>query len=875
MKLMVIDGNSIVNRAFYGIRMLTTRDGTPTNAVYGFINILMKIVGEENPDALCVTFDLKGPTFRHEMYAEYKAQRKPMPEELAVQIPILKDVLDAMNIPRYELSGWEADDLIGTISKKCETDMFECIIVTGDKDSFQLMTDTTHVKHVKSRMGQTETNDYTKEVFEAEYGFEPKKIIDLKALMGDASDNIPGVSGVGEKTALDLVQRFGAVSEIYEYIDALDIKDSVRKKLAAGEESARMSYDLATINCDAPIEFSPRDNLRREADSKALYDIFQNLEFSKFIERFGLTKKQSDDTAAKQSEAEYKSVLIDSGELLKKAIKTLEISDFVSVRHNDDFSVVVAISEDAAHIFTRDDTPEFERALAGIFGESVKKIGHDIKQTQRVLLDKGILSTGWIFDCALAAYLLEPTDNSYELGRLSARYCGYSLLEDDDNGQISMLDERDPADILKNEAAVVISLKEKLEIMLDELSMKKLFDEIEIPLCEVLASMEHYGFYVDQRALTAFGQYLSERILKLEQDIYELAGEEFNINSPKQLGVILFDILMLPAPKKTKTGYSTNIEVLEKLQGKHPIIKYIIEYRQLAKLKSTYADGLLKVICADGRIHTKFQMTVTATGRLSSVEPNMQNIPVRTDLGGEIRKMFVATDGNVLVDADYSQIELRLLAHISGDETMRRAFIEEDDIHTVTASQVFDTPLEEVLPVQRSRAKAVNFGIVYGISAFSLSQDINVSVAEAKQYIESYLEKYSGVRDYMNEIVKKAKEDGYVSTLFGRRRSLPELKSSNYNLRSFGERVALNMPIQGTAADIMKIAMINVYNRLKNEGLAAKIILQVHDELIIEGPESEAEVVSVLLKEEMENAAALSIPLTVQTHVGKSWHEAK
>lgn len=880
MKLMVIDGNSIVNRAFYGVRLLSTKDGLYTNAIFGFLNILQKLVGEENPDALCVTFDLKAPTFRHKKYEDYKAQRKGMPDELAMQMPVLKDVLDAMNIPRYELEGYEADDLIGTISRKCERAGCECIIVTGDKDSFQLITEKSVVKHVKSRMGQTETITYDKSRFEDEYGFEPIRMIDLKALMGDASDNIPGVAGVGEKTAMDLVRRFGTIDKIYSGLDELDIRDSLKNKLRQGEESARMSYELATICCDAPLEFSPEDNKRRDVDNDKLYTLFKKLEFAKLTEKFGLEPPAEEKEEPEVFEGTCTSFLLETeADFIKMQEAFLNQKEPAGIYLNENLSFAAAVYGETAFIADKNKyNGDFKELLQFVFGPKVQKAGHNIKDMMRRLLEAGISCSGFVFDTALAAYLLAPTDNSYELGRLAEQYCNFTMYDgSDQNGQMSLLEDNEAAELAVrlSYAATVIAVMEVLENKIRENGMEKLYYEIELPLCAVLADMEKEGFLIDKNALEEYGDVLSKAAAEIQKTIYELAGEEFNINSPKQLGVILFEKLMLPAPKKTKTGWSTNIDVLEKIRAYHPIIDQIIDYRKLIKLKSTYTDGLIKVIGADGRIHTNFQMTVTATGRLSSTEPNLQNIPIRTELGGEIRKMFVAGEGNILVDADYSQIELRLLAHISNDETMINAFKSGEDIHRVTASQVFDTPLSEVTSLQRSRAKAVNFGIVYGISKFSLSQDIGVSVAEAGRYMDSYLEKYHGVRNYMKSIVEKAKEDGYVTTLYGRRRELPELKSSNFNIRSFGERVALNMPIQGTAADIMKIAMINVYNRLCRENLRAKLLLQVHDELIVECPEKEEEAVRKILCEEMEGAAKLSLPLTADANSGKNWYDAK
>ena len=915
MKLLTIDGNSIINRAYYGIRQLNADDGTPTNAVYGFLSILQKLISEERPDALCVAFDLPAPTFRHELYEQYKAHRKGMPDDLAVQMPILKEVLDAMCIPRYELAGWEADDLIGAISKKCQADGWECVVVTGDKDALQLVTELTHVRHVKTRAGRTESIKYTPDVFTTEYGFEPTKLIDLKALMGDSSDNIPGVAGVGEKTALDLVRRFGSIKRIYDELDGLDIKDAVRKKLETGRQSAEMSYKLAEIQTDAPLVIELRDSLRREMDNDRLFSIFKRLGFKRLMGEFGLRppSRQSGaespnmppmDTHAKaatmaaQSSAtlnmtggggdwgpiqgfSHKStpiiVGVTSAVEFKALLDKAKKAELTALRLDTEFfeCAAVAISgESKTYMLRRGVTEGFDGVLAELLSESVKKAGHDVKDVMRSCLERGFDTDGWSFDTALAAYLISPTDSDYAIARISERYCDYTPgSSGEENSQMTLL--ADTGEAIAEEAFAVGLLKHVLESKLLELDLAKLYYEIELPLCRVLAEMELAGFLVDRESLTEFGGKLGRTIAEIEKQIHEQAGEAFNINSPKQLGAILFDKLMLPAPKKTKTGYSTNIEVLDQLHGKHPIIAQIKDFRELSKLKSTYADGLLKVIGLDGRIHTRFMMTVTATGRLSSTEPNLQNIPVRKETGLELRKMFVAGDGNVLVDADYSQIELRLLAHIAGDPVMQEAFRDGEDIHAVTASQVFGLPLEEVTSLQRFRAKAVNFGIVYGISPFSLAQDIGVMPYEAKEYIENYFRKYAGVREYMTAIVDSAKKLGYVATLFGRRRYLPEIKSSNYNIRSFGERVALNMPIQGTAADIIKIAMINVSNRLKAGRLAAKLILQVHDELIVECPESEAEAVSLVLREEMENAASIEVPLVAETRVGKSWYDSK
>jgi len=887
MKLMVLDGNSIVNRAFYGVSQnLTTRDGQPTNAIFGFLNILNKLLEEEKPDALCVTFDRKAPTFRHLAYEGYKAQRKGMPEELASQMPILKDVLAAMNIPTYEMDGWEADDLIGTISVKDTAAGWDTVIVTGDKDSLQLITDTTTVKLVSTRMGRTTTRDMTPDSFRAEYGFDPIHIIDLKALMGDSSDNIPGVKGVGEKTAMALVQRYHSIDALFAAMPAPEMepgvpaKPGVVKKLTEGELDARMSYDLATIRTDAPVEFKPEDNLRKSVDNAKLYELFLRLEFAKLIDKYGLTAPQGAGTAVQ----EETSVPTCTVEVVTDRVRMEELLNVwqkdceVNVLALPDLNTVCVQWQECAAVFFADQLECYNDFLKGLFSARIKKAGHGIKGLCRALLAEGIAPEGFVFDTEVAAYLLAPTDGSYELEKLALAYYNQQVpraedyLEEEAFGPLA--DHTAPTHALVSHTALIGALHKTLSARLSELGMDKLYYEMELPLCTVLAEMEQEGFLIDRGALVAFGQMLSERIDKAQAAIYELAGEQFNINSTQQLGHILFDQLGLPPVKKTKTGYSTNAEVLEKLRGQHDIIDEILDYRQLTKLKSTYVDGLGKVIMPDGRIHTSFQNTVTATGRLSSVEPNLQNIPVRTELGAQLRKMFVAPAGKVLVDADYSQIELRLLACMAGDKAMINGFNSGEDIHTITASQVFGVPQSEVTSLMRRSAKAVNFGIVYGISAFSLSQDIKVSVAEAKDYMDRYFAHYAGVKTYMDAVVEQAKQAGYVATLFGRRRWVPELKSSNFNMRSFGERVALNAPIQGTAADIIKLAMIRVRNRLKAEGLEGRLVLQVHDELIVECPEAEAERVCKLVEEEMQAVAQLPVSLKADTHAGKSWADA-
>ncbi len=892
MKLMVLDGNSIVNRAFYGVSQnLTTRDGQPTNAIFGFLNILNKLLEEEKPDGLCVTFDRKAPTFRHLAYEGYKAQRKGMPEELASQMPILKDVLAAMNIPTYEMDGWEADDLIGTISVKDTAAGWDTVIVTGDKDSLQLITDTTTVKLVSTRMGQTTTRDMTPEAFCKEYGFDPVHIIDLKALMGDSSDNIPGVKGVGEKTAMALIQRYASIDALYaampepEMEPGVPAKPGMVKKLAEGEADARMSYDLATIRTDAPLDFKPEENLRREVDNAKLYELFLRLEFAKLIDKYHLTAPQGEVSAQEKQtfEGSCTGEVVTDRTRMEELLKIWRSECEVNILALPDLNTVcvgwrVSEADGCAAVFFADKLECYNDLLKGLFAPDIRKVAHGVKGLCRTLLEEGIAPKGFVFDTEVAAYLLAPTDGSYELEKLGLTYYNHQFAKAEDylaEGAFGPLaDPTGPMAALLSHCALIGALRDTLSQRLSELGMEKLYYEIELPLCTVLAEMEHEGFLIDRGALVAFGEMLSQRIDKGQAMIYELAGEQFNINSTQQLGHILFEQLGLPPVKKTKTGYSTNAEVLEKLRGQHPIIEAILEYRQLTKLKSTYVDGLGKVISPDGRIHTTFRNTVTDTGRLSSAEPNLQNIPVRTELGAQLRRMFVAGPGKVLVDADYSQIELRLLACMAGDKAMIDGFNSGEDIHTITASQVFGVPQSEVTPLMRRSAKAVNFGIVYGISPFSLSQDIKVSVAEAKDYMDRYFAHYPGVKTYMDAVVEQAKQVGYVATLMGRRRWVPELKSSNFNLRSFGERVALNAPIQGTAADVIKLAMLRVRDRLLADGLEGRLVLQVHDELIVECPEHEADAVCALVREEMQGVMSLPVTLLADTAAGKSWADA-
>ena len=879
MKLMVIDGNSIINRAFYGVRPLTTREGLHTNAVYGFVTTLQKLLDEEAPEALCVTFDRREPTFRHLSYEGYKAQRKGMPEELAQQLPVLKEVLDAMDIPRYELAGYEADDLIGTISRKCEAAGWACVVVTGDKDSLQLITDKTKVKLVSTRMGQTTTKDMTEAAFREAYGFDPIHIIDLKALMGDASDNIPGVPGVGEKTALDLVRRYQSVEALYAALPGIDAKPGVIKKLQAGEESARMSYRLATIVTDAPLAFDPEANLRREPKG-ALRDVLLKLEFTKLMDKLLPAAPAPAETEVFEGTCE--SEIVADWDRVQALLAIFRRRDHVACLVLPDLRGVCVEwgdgNEGRAAVFLPTRLENYNGFLRAFFAPGIKKVSYEVKDLTRSLLAEGLPAEDIVFDVALAGYLLDATAGRYDLERLAMSWfhaavpkAGAYLAPE---AFTALGESAEALGALMSHTALIDALYGEMGPKLEERQVEALYFDVEHPLCRVLAEMELAGFLVDAGALQAFGQALDKAIAQLEERICSYAGP-FNINSPKQLGEVLFERLGLPSSKKTKTGWSTSAEVLERLRGAHPIVGEVLEYRQYAKLKSTYVDGLLKVISPDGRVRTSFQMTVTATGRLSSTEPNLQNIPTRTELGSELRRMFVAGPGQILVDADYSQIELRLLAHISGDQAMVDAFRSGEDFHTVTAAHVFSVPVEEVTPAMRRAAKAVNFGIVYGISPFSLSQDLGVTVAEAKAYMDAYFHRFPGVKAYMDQVVERARADGYVETPMHRRRALPEIKSSNHNMRSFGERVALNMPIQGAAADIIKLAMVRVHRQLKEAALEARLIMQVHDELIVECPEAEADRVKAILVREMEGAWPLSVPLIAEAHSGKSWYEAK
>ena len=864
-KLLILDSNSILNRAFYGVRYLSAKDGTPTNAIYGFLNILLKLIKEQEPDYICAAFDVKAPTFRHKQYEGYKAQRKPMPEGLAAQMPLAKDVLRAMGVTILEKEGYEADDIIGTVARLCEESEISCFIATGDKDDLQLASDKTKVILTVTKSGYNETIIYDNKAVKEKYHVTPTEFIDVKALMGDPSDNIPGVKGVGEKTAMSLIEKHHSIEYIYENIDGIGLKGAMLQKMKDGRKMAFMSKELATINRNTPIEFNAEECVFDGFENNGeLYEILKRLELNSIIKKLDLPGGDN----VKENEDIFKDFSYQVGD--KNMISGDKVTVVLDFDGDNISSAAVGVGINAVVLNEQDDIKEL------LEDDSIAKVMFDVKEAI-VKLNGRIDIKNISDDTAIAAYLVDPAKNEYTIEKLASEYFG-TVIEKPEVKQLSLLDdvETDRSEYLAKCAVALGVLNERIGDKIKENGQEKLYQEVELPLVMVLAHLEINGFLVDDNQLKKFADKLGEKIDALTNEIYMLAGEEFNINSPKQLGVILFEKLELKPVKKTKTGYATNADVLEKLRDKHPIVNFIMEYRQLAKLKSTYCDGLTAVVNPNThRIHSVFTQTVTVTGRLSSTEPNLQNIPTRTELGREIRKMFVAKDGYVLVDADYSQIELRVLAHIANDETMINAFRNNEDIHAVTASQVLGIPLEDVTKEQRSSAKAVNFGIVYGIGEFSLAQDLHISVKEAKAYIESYLEKYHGVRNYMESIKEHAKKDGYVKTMLNRIRYIPELKSPNYNIRQFGERVALNTPIQGTAADIIKLAMVRVDNRLINEGLKSKLILQVHDELIVEAHKDEVDKVKQILSEEMQGAMELNVPLKVDMSTGHSWYDAK
>lgn len=845
MKLLVVDGNSILNRAFYGIRLLTTKDGQFTNAIYGFLTMLLKIQEDVTPDAVAIAFDLKAPTFRHKAYDGYKSNRKGMPEELHQQLQPLKDLLTLLGYTIITKEGYEADDILGTLSHTCKVNGDECVLATGDRDSLQLINDKVTVRLASTKGGKANAILYDEKKIMEDYGVTPRQLIEIKAIQGDSSDCIPGVPGIGPKGAGDLIQRFNNLDYIYENLDTIDIKDGMRKKLRENKDSAYMSRMLGEIKLDIPIDTDINHYLVNCTQPDEASRMMAKLELFSLIDKFKLKEVES----AEETPKEKKKYSLNEKNTIDLLGKELYI--YSNSKSKGDIDYLYIIEENEIIKTTDVDT---------VLKSENKKYVYSSKELFAYANKKGFEIKNLVFDITLASYLLNPNSSSYDIDKLNGEY------------EVETYDGED--EFLCN-IAPMIDLCNILEKKIEECNQKKLLNEIEIPLSNVLAKMENLGFAVDKQGIEDFGKMLKENIENLKSEIYNSVGREFNINSPKQLGVALFEDLALPCKKKTKSGYSTSADVLESLKNQHPVVSMVLQYRTLSKLNSTYCEGLLKVIGDDGRIHSSFNQTETRTGRISSTEPNLQNIPVRTELGREMRKFFTAREGWVLVDADYSQIELRVLADISGDKNMIDAFKNNQDIHAITASQVFNMPLDFVTGEMRSRAKAVNFGIVYGIGAYSLAKDIGVTNKEAKNYIESYLKHYSGIDKYMHDVVEKAKDTGYVETVFGRRRYLPELSASNGMTRAFGERVARNAPIQGTAADIIKIAMIKVDKRLTEENLDARLVLQVHDELIVECPSHESMRVAMILQEEMEKAVSLSVPLVADSAVGKTWYDAK
>ena len=864
MKILAVDSNSIMNRAFYGIKVLTTKDGFFTNAIYGFLSILLTAISETKPDAIVFAFDVHAPTFRHEFYKEYKAGRHTTPQELIDQFPVMKELLGYLGYPVIAIEGFEADDILGTVSRICEEKGADCVISTGDRDSLQLIGEHTSVRLATTKMGQPVSTMMDIPAVHEKYGVEPLQLIEVKALMGDTSDNIPGVPGIGEKTALDLIQRYHSVDYIYEHFDELELKPAQRRKLEEGKDSAYLSRRLGEINRFAPISENLEDYMLKNRDEAAAVALLSKLEMYKMIERLGLDPSKVPEKAEENFTPKKKLEVIlgDTSDF-----GGLEESEHVEVlfeNDGDDLTCCCLINGEYA-VLIENDGFFFDSAFANFLCSKIKKRTDDLKFLSRWAENHGGEVKNCVMDTSLAGYILNVSGDDYSSERLAALYHAESR---ELSGKAEDIGAH--KDILEK-AAVFSDLCEKLRSELKSHGEEKILDEIELPLAKILASMELRGFKIDPEGIRSFGDELLSTIKETEERIYELCGEKFNILSPKQLGVVLFEHLGLPAKKKTKSGYSTSADVLEDLRTYHPAIDEILEYRKLTKLNSTYVEGLLNALAPDGRVHTRFNQKETRTGRISSLEPNLQNIPIRTELGAKMRGFFTAKEGYTLVDADYSQIELRVLAHLANDENMISAFTGGTDIHTQTASQVFGVPEDYVTSQMRSRAKAVNFGIVYGIGAWSLGENIGVSTKEAQQYIDSYLNHYSGVDRFMKESIETAKKCGFAVTSYGRRRYLPELSSSNFNLRSFGERVARNMPIQGTAADIIKLAMVKVENRLSAEKLDAKLIMQVHDELIVEANEACAEKVAEILKFEMENAAKLSVPMEVDVGIGKTW----
>ena len=898
-KLVLVDGNSIMNRAFYGImgsRMLTTKDGTYTNAVYGFLAILFKLLEDINPQYLVVAFDLKAPTARHKLYEGYKANRKGMPDELAEQMPIIKEVLRAMNIDIVEMEGYEADDVLGTLSRYGEKQGLEVTILSGDRDTFQLATDNITIRIPHTKGGKTETDEYNREKIIEKYGLEPKQLIDVKGLQGDSSDNIPGVPSVGEKTALSLIQRYGSIENLYDKLEKGedDLKGKQKEKIEQNKDLAFLSKTLGTINLEVPITDTLEDFKVEEWDKEKVYDLFKKLNFKRYIERFSLQPGESDNSEQEKDEIENLNIVDKSlNEIIELVKNQKQMTFYLDTKLDENSEKIIkekissiAIYDNVnkeAIFYNFSEETEIQALKEILENNEIKKIGINLTKTYILLKQVDITLAGIYYDISIASYILNPSNNKLEIENLIDRFLEIDtskLASKEETTQINLFDEIPSIEQDKEKCSkysyAISKIKDITEKKLEEINALKLFNEIDMPTVEVLSDMQWNGMYIDEKELEEFGQELKDKLEILTKEIYEMAGEEFNINSTKQLGEILFEKMKLPVIKKTKSGYSTDVDVLEKLKKQDPIIEKILDYRQLMKLNSTYIEGLKPYINPKTkRIHSFFHQTITATGRISSTEPNLQNIPTRFELGKRVRKVFKPENGKVYLDADYSQIELRVLAHISGDEHMIQAFKEGQDIHKQAASKVFKTPIDEVTKEQRSNAKAVNFGIVYGISDFGLGEQLGISRKLAKQYITEYLEQYAGIKAFMENITEETKEKGYVETLFHRRRYIPELKSNNYMVRQFGARAAMNTPIQGTAADIMKIAMIKVYRELKKRNLKSKIVLQVHDEMMLEVLPEEKEEIKVMMKEAMESAAKLEVPLIAEISEASNWYDCK